>query len=69
MKFFKIFYEATKIFSFSLHVNIHFAFHQLASIYFEFNPSTMNINSVLSAMEWEMKRKYAKYLGNILNIN
>ncbi|KAK7310074.1 hypothetical protein RJT34_07302 [Clitoria ternatea] len=69
MHFLKIFYEATKIFSTSVDVSLHVAFHQLTSIYCEIKESVMNLNTVLAIMGFEMKKKYAKYWGNVSNMN
>nr|KYP38025.1 Putative AC transposase [Cajanus cajan] len=69
LKFLKIFYEATKVFSTSSHVSLHVAFHQLSSIYFELKQSNMNLNTILAMMGFNMKQKYDKYWGNINNIN
>nr|KYP64006.1 hypothetical protein KK1_018593 [Cajanus cajan] len=69
VKFLKIFYEATKIFSSSLHVTIHIAFHQLATISCEIEKACMENNSDFQTRGWEMRRKYDKYWGNALNTN
>lgn len=69
LTFLKIFYEATRVFSSSLHVSIHTAFHQLADIHDEIHNSAMNLNTILGSMSWEMKGKYDKYWGNLVNIN
>nr|KYP72767.1 Putative AC transposase [Cajanus cajan] len=44
VKFLKIFYEATKTFSSSLHVTIHITFHQLATISCEIEKACMENN-------------------------
>jgi len=48
VKFLKIFYEATKSFSTSLHVSIHVAFHHMATIHFSLDKTTMNLNSIIA---------------------
>lgn len=69
VNFLKIFYDATKVFSSSLHVTIHTAFHQLAIVSSEIRKSSMDGNSDVRARGVEMKKKYDKYWGNALNIN
>lgn len=67
--FLKIFYVATQVFSSSLHVNIHTAFHQLFDIHEEIRKSVMNLNTVLGSMSMEMKVKYDKYWGCFVTVN
>lgn len=69
VKFLKIFYDATKIFSASTHVSMHSAFHQLALIHMELKKCCNSSNSSLRKMGVEMKLKYDKYWGNIKSIN
>jgi len=69
VKFLKIFYEDTKSFSTSLHVSIHIAFHQMATIHFALDKTTMNLNSILAPTSCDMRLKYHKYWGNVDNIN
>ncbi|XP_057436087.1 zinc finger BED domain-containing protein RICESLEEPER 2-like [Lotus japonicus] len=69
VRFLKIFYDATKIFSASVHLSIHTAFHQLCFIYTEILNCIASPNPVLSKMGQEMKKKYDKYWGNVENMN
>nr|KYP74090.1 Putative AC transposase [Cajanus cajan] len=69
VKFLKMFYEATKIFSSFLHVTIHIAFHQLEIISCEIEKGCMENNSNFRTRGLEMRRKYDKYWGNALNTN
>ncbi|CAJ2673956.1 unnamed protein product [Trifolium pratense] len=69
MKFLKIFYDATKFFSTSTHVSIHAAFHHLFKINNELKLAIRDSDPVLSAMGKDMKLKYEKYWGNVLNMN
>ncbi|KAK7331047.1 hypothetical protein VNO77_25257 [Canavalia gladiata] len=69
VKFLKIFYDATKLFSTSTHVTIHSAFHQLSLIYCELNQASLNLNTILANMGYEMKKKYDKYWGQIIHVN
>ena len=69
MKFLKIFYDATKVFSASTHVTIHSAFHQLSTIHNELKLSILDSDPIMSAMGRDMKLKYDKYWGNIMNMN
>ena len=69
IKFLKIFFYATKVFSASQEVSLHVAFHQLSSIYCELKKSSMNLNTILATMGFEMKMKYDKYWGKVENIN
>lgn len=69
VSFFKIFYDATMEFSSSKQVSLHKSFHQLASIHCELKRSSMNLNTILASMGYEMKKKYDKYWGEIENIN
>lgn len=57
VKFLKIFYEATNVFSASLHVTIHTTFHQLATIFSEIRKCCMDKNPTFMKMGWEMKKK------------
>ncbi|XP_050875967.1 zinc finger BED domain-containing protein RICESLEEPER 2-like [Lathyrus oleraceus] len=61
VKFLKIFYEATKVFSSSQQVSLHTAYHQLSSVFGELQEASMNLNSDLASVGHEMKRKYDKY--------
>ncbi|KAI5414817.1 hypothetical protein KIW84_040325 [Lathyrus oleraceus] len=69
VKFLKIFYEATKVFSSSQQVSLHTAYHQLSSVFGELQEASMNLNSDLASVGHEMKRKYDKYWGEEKNIN
>ena len=69
VKFLKIFYKATKSFSTSLHVSIHIVFHQMATIHFALDKTTMNMNSILEPTSCDMRLKYHKNWGNVDNIN
>jgi hypothetical protein len=69
MKFLKVFHDATKFFSTSTHVTIHGAFHQLYKINTELKLAFIDSDPVMSAMGKEMKLKYDKYWGNIVNTN
>jgi hypothetical protein len=63
MKFLKVFYDATDVFSASTHVTIHDAFHHLAKIHNELKMAIMDSDPILSAMGKYMKLKYDKYWG------
>ncbi|MCI35230.1 hypothetical protein A2U01_0056451, partial [Trifolium medium] len=65
MKFLKIFYDATNVFSASTHVTIHAAFHHLAKIHNEVKMAIMDSDPVMSAMGKDMKLKYDKYWGEL----
>ncbi|XP_057451913.1 zinc finger BED domain-containing protein RICESLEEPER 2-like [Lotus japonicus] len=69
IRFLKFFYEATQMFSSSLHVSVHTTFHQLAVIYSELVQYCHSSNPTLSRMGMDMKLKYDKYWGSIANIN
>lgn len=56
VKFLKIFYEATKVFSSSQQVSLHTAYHQLSSVFGELQEASMNLNSDLASVGHEMKR-------------
>lgn len=56
VKFLKIFYEATNVFSASLHVTISINFHQLATVFSKIRKCCMDKNSVFMKMGWEMKK-------------
>ncbi|CAK8574852.1 unnamed protein product [Lathyrus sativus] len=69
VKFLKIFYDATEVFSSSQQVSLHTDFHQLSSVFCELQEASMNLNSDLASVGYEMKRKYDKYWGEEKNIN
>jgi hypothetical protein len=69
MKFLKVFYDATNVFSASTHVTIHDAFHHLAKIHNELKMAIMDSDPVLSAMGKDMKLKYDKYWGELVSMN
>jgi hypothetical protein len=69
MKFLKVFYDATNVFSASTHVTIHDAFHHLAKIHNELKMAIMDSDPVLSAMGKYMKLKYDKYWGELVSMN
>ncbi|KAI4350264.1 hypothetical protein L6164_004735 [Bauhinia variegata] len=70
LRFVKFFYDATKIFSGSLHITANSAFHQLALILCELKTlCASDDDSLLRTMAIEIKKKYDKYWGNVLNIN
>jgi hypothetical protein len=69
MKFLKIFYDATNVFSASTSLTIHSAFHQLSTIHNELKMAVLDSDPVMSDMGRDMKLKYDKYWGNIANMN
>jgi len=50
-------------------MSIHIAFHQMATIRFALDKTTMNLNSILAPTGCDMRLKYHKYRGYVDNIN
>ncbi|KAK2450307.1 zinc finger BED domain-containing protein DAYSLEEPER [Trifolium repens] len=69
MKFLKVFYDATDVFSASTHVTIHDAFHHLAKIHNELKMAIMDSDPILSAMGKYMKLKYDNYWGKCVSVS
>jgi hypothetical protein len=57
VSFFKIFYDATKVFASSQQVSLHAAFHQLISTVIELNEACMNLNTIMADVRIDMKVK------------
>lgn len=69
IKFLKLFFNATKVFSVSTQASLHTAFPHLATIYIELKKSTMDLNGIFANVAKKMLLKYNKYWGNISKMN
>jgi hypothetical protein len=69
VKFFKPFYESTFKFSSSTHVTSNSYFIQLCIIINTLSDGRMSCNLILSALSWDMKRKYEKYWRTMEKVN
>jgi hypothetical protein len=69
VKFLKPFYEATLKFSSSTHVTANSYFIQLCIIQKTLADGCMSSNHILSAVSWDMIKKYEKYWGTMDKIN
>jgi hypothetical protein len=67
VKFLKSFYEATLKFSSSIHVTVNSYFIQLCIIQETLADGCMSSNYILSAVSWNMKKKYE--IGTMDKIN
>jgi hypothetical protein len=69
VKFLKPFYKATLNFSASTHVTSNLYFIQLCIIIKTLSDGCLSSNPILSAVSWNMKRKYEKYWGTMDKVN
>ncbi|XP_054801465.1 zinc finger BED domain-containing protein RICESLEEPER 1-like [Prosopis cineraria] len=69
LKFLKVFYDITLMFSSSLNVTSNTCFHQIALIHELLEDNIVNVDPLLMEMSLSMRSKYEKYWGQTENMN
>ncbi|XP_054800155.1 zinc finger BED domain-containing protein RICESLEEPER 1-like [Prosopis cineraria] len=69
LKFLKVFYDITLMFSSSLNVTSNTCFHQIALIHELLEENIVNVDPLLMEMSLSMRSKYEKYWGQTENMN
>ncbi|XP_028772962.1 zinc finger BED domain-containing protein RICESLEEPER 2-like [Neltuma alba] len=69
LKFLKVFYDITLMFSSSLDVTSNTCFHQIALIHELLEENIVNADPLLMEMSLSMRSKYEKYWGQTENMN